>query len=376
MGPQKKYNLEICPVEKCFKYFSSKENGIQTYPLDVENMDNEMFTKLEGALKELFEKTELGNAKSFNLIIPNDYYALTSISVPKLNKQLSLQNIKTELQARFANVNDLEFEFFLINSTQESNLYLIRYIRKDVISSFHKLFSGFKMELSSIMPRSLAVQKNLLLHEPKLKQRIYVLIELFEQSSYLSVFQNLNLLQYYQFDFGTNILSTSKVFKEESLYNHKPAQLAVMRARAAAKAKKGIPDDIVTADDDEGTEDTDLTDEFEIIMKNWDNYVKQVQNVLDNDFFYRNDIKFDDVIFVMPKDLHYLIDNTTLESEFDESGMEVKRKKKVVNNRERRQPYAKKPQLRKRIFATFTKQDKKSIQLRVFDFNDLAIGKK
>ena len=318
----------------------------------------------------------MGKVNSFNIIIPDEYFALTSISLPKLNKQLSLQNIKTELQARFNNVNELDFEFFPIAQKQDTNIYLIKYVRKEIISQFHKVFSSLKKELASVTPRCLASQRGLLAREPKLKQRNYVIMDVREQITYVTICENTTILSFHQFDFGKNILSTTNIAKEESLFNHKPAQLAVLKARAAAKAKKGIPDDIVTAvDEDDGFKQADTTDEFEIIMTNWDNFMKQIQNILDNDFFYRNDIKFDDIVFLLPTDLHYLIDNSTLESEFDETGMEVKRKPKVVKTLERKQPYAKKPQLRKRVFATFTKQDKKNIQMRVFDIPDIEIAK-
>lgn len=371
-----KVNLVISPIEKCYKFINYETNSVDTYPCHIENMDVEFFNKLENDLKECLDNTYLGKVNTFNLVIPDEYYALTTISLPKLNKNLSVQNLRTELQARFSNVNELDFEFFLIANSLDSNLYLVRYIRKEIISKFHQIFGNLKKELGSITPRSIASQKNLLSREPKLKQRNYIIMEVHEQSSYIIVCEKLNVLSYFQYEFGRNILSTTNIAKEENLFNHKPAQLAVLRAKAAAKAKKGIPDEIVTPDDDDGFKEADTSDEFEIIMKNWDNFLKQIQNVLDNDFFYRNDIKFDDVIFILPQDLHYLVDNSTLEGEFDETGMEVKRKKKVVNNLERRQPYAKKPQLRKRVEATFTKQDKKNIQLRVFDMPDLAISKK
>lgn len=371
-----KINLVISPVEKCYKFINYEDGTVATYPTKIEPMDVDFFTKLEEELKEVFEKTFLGKVNSFSIIIPDEYYALTTISLPKLNKQLSLQNIKTELQARFNNVNELDFEFFPIAQKQDTNIYLIKYVRKEIISKFHKVFSSLKKELSGVTPRCFASQKGLLLREPKLKQRNYVIMDIRDQITYVTICENTTILSFHQFDFGKNILSTSNIAKEESLFNHKPAQLAVLKARAAAKAKKGIPDDIVTAaDDDDGFKQADTTDEFEIIMTNWDNFMKQIQNILDNDFFYRNDIKFDDIVFLLPTDLHYLIDNSTLESEFDETGMEVKRKQKVVKTLERKQPYAKKPQLRKRVFATFTKQDKKSIQMRVFDIPDIEIAR-
>ena len=371
-----KINLVISPIEKCYKFLNYEDGTVATYPTKIEPMDVDFFTKLEEELKEVFEKTFLGKVNSFNIIIPDEYFALTSISLPKLNKQLSLQNIKTELQARFNNVNELDFEFFPIAQKQDTNIYLIKYVRKEIISQFHKVFSSLKKELASVTPRCLASQRGLLAREPKLKQRNYVIMDVREQITYVTICENTTILSFHQFDFGKNILSTTNIAKEESLFNHKPAQLAVLKARAAAKAKKGIPDDIVTAvDEDDGFKQADTTDEFEIIMTNWDNFMKQIQNILDNDFFYRNDIKFDDIVFLLPTDLHYLIDNSTLESEFDETGMEVKRKPKVVKTLERKQPYAKKPQLRKRVFATFTKQDKKNIQMRVFDIPDIEIAK-
>lgn len=378
MKAPSKINLAICPSEKCFKFLDYQTNEIATYPCDIEHMDVEFFSKLETSLKECFENTFLGGVNAFSIVIPDEYYALTTISLPKLNQNLSIQNLKTELQARFQNISDMDFEFFLIAQKQDSNVYLVRYIRKSVISQFHKIFTNLKKELLGITPRGVACYKKLLSIEPKLKQRNFILVDIKEAVTYVSIYENVNMISYHKFDFGRQILSTSSVAKEESLFNHKPAQIAVIKARAAAKAKKGIPDDVADVANDEDVEfaESDSTDEFEIIMKNWDHFLKQIQIILDNDFFYKNHIKFDDILFNMPEDLHYIIDNTSLESEFDETGMEVKRKKKVVNTLERKQPYVKKPQLRKREFATFTKQDKKQIKLRTFDVKELSVNKK
>ena len=371
-----KISLVVSPAEKCYKYIDCETNEVTTYPCDIEKMDVKFFEKLESGLKELFEKTFLGKVNGFNLILPDDFYGITSISVPKLNKTLSMNNIKTELQARFQNFNELNFEYFMISQNLDKNLFLIRYVKKEVISQCHKIFGNLKKVLLSVTPRFLASIKNVEMMEPRLKQRNFVVFDIQEQVTYVTICEKTNVISYHQLDFGRKILSTTTIAKEENLFNHKPAQLAVIKAKAAAKAKKGIPDTIETPAEEEEELVDESVDGFEVIMKNWDNFMKQVNGIMDNDFFYRNFIKFDDVLFILPKDLHYVVSNSTLEDEFDESGMEVKKKQKVVNTLERKQPYARKPQLRKREFATFTKQTKKEIQLRSFDVSDLALSKK
>lgn len=187
------------------------------------------------------------------LVIPDSLVAMDTISIPSMRGLKTTDLVNTNIKTLYKNSNDLKFNSTLLASTKQASVFSVSILRQDIYMSFYKACAAAKLTPETVTFASSTVSNSIMSINSKLKNASFILLD-FDRGSSNFVFVNKGkTVGFYRLPFGYEVLSETKVYSDDMVFNHYSAELAVLNAKERAKAKKFTEDESIINENNEET---------------------------------------------------------------------------------------------------------------------------
>lgn len=200
--------------------------------------DDEFFEKLSNILKLYRTHNPNAQMQKVSLILPDTVFLTDMINIPTIQKKAMTSSLGVAIQAIYKNVEEINYKTFTAAQNKQYTTYGLVGIRKDIISKFEEVLDDNHISISNITFCANATVDGAFALNPKLKNSSFVLLDIQEKSAEYSIVVKGKTLGSFSLPFGYSVLSKNRVYSEDILFDHSPAELLVLNAKERARAKQ------------------------------------------------------------------------------------------------------------------------------------------
>ena len=228
--------------------------------------DEEFYEKFSHILKLHRDNNPHEQLQKVSLVLPNSAFFTDTVNIPTMHKKAMASFLDVAVRAIYKNADEIRYNAFAVAQNKQYTTYALVGIRKDIVNRLKAVCSDNHISVSNITSFANATVNGAYALEPKLKNSSFVLLDIKERASFYSIVVKGKTLGFYSLPFGYSILSDSEIFTEDLLFDHSPAHLVVLNAKAKARAKHlALGEDVNTMDDDDVSVETRQSEAEDII---------------------------------------------------------------------------------------------------------------
>lgn len=224
---------------------------------------NDMFfQEFRGAIAEFIANMPPETIRKVAVVLPDAAVLTDTIKIPTLKGiGQTPKTLESTLAGLYRNYKDLHVMARVIDQNKTFTTFGVVAVKTSIISSIYAACLENRLTITAITYESNALASGATMVFPKLKNASYLFMDIKGVYTRFTFVVKGKAVGFYTVPFGREFLRKNKLTQEDMLFDHSYAELMVLTAREAAKAKK--PKDAeeieVLADLDE---DDDWEDEF------------------------------------------------------------------------------------------------------------------
>ena len=198
---------------------------------------HEFYDKLGAILGQFREDHPNIPMQKVSIVLPDSAVLTDMVNLPAINKKAIDSSLAASLSNIYGNSSDIKFNRMLVNQSKQMVTYAISGVRKDILLNLQKACAEHQIAVGTITYASSAATNAAMAVNPKLKTGSFVLLDIDEESAKIIFVVKGKTLGFYSLPFGYKMLYKTRVMAEDLIFDHTPAELLIMNAKAKAKAK-------------------------------------------------------------------------------------------------------------------------------------------
>lgn len=227
---------------------------------------NDMFfQEFRGAIAEFIANMPTDSIRKVAVVLPDAVVLTDTIKIPTLKGigQTS-KTLESTLSGLYRNYKDLHVMARVIDQNKTFTTFGVVAVKTSIISAVYAACLENRLTITAITYSSNALASGATMVFPKLKNASYLFMDIKGVYTRFTFVVKGKAVGFYTVPFGREFLRKNKLTQEDMLFDHSYAELMVLTAREAAKAKK--PKDAEEADAFADVEDDEDWDEdFETV---------------------------------------------------------------------------------------------------------------
>ena len=193
---------------------------------------------------------------ALTVVLPASLVTFDIITIPTMSKSQMESAFKAELKNQYKNAEELKISPQIFYTNKKSTAYLLTVTRKALIDGIRETFAKHSMPVTTLTFAPAAAAGALFELRPKVKKDNLLFVDIKENSTLLILTEKDRILGFSELPFGQDILKPNKVVGENTIYGDDVAELAVLNAKEAARAKQ-LTKSIITISDEEYSDEED-----------------------------------------------------------------------------------------------------------------------
>lgn len=234
--------ISIDRLSESVKFCIAEADGASISPSSVNfkprAFDKEFYDKLGKLIKQQKEKNPTMNIEKVNLILPDTLFLLDTVSIPMIHKKAMQHSLSLAIETIYDNAADMNLMTYAVSQTRQAATYGLVGIRKDLLDQVKATFAENGVTVSGVTFASNAAVNGAMAINQKLKNDTFMLIDIKESAARFAIVVRGCTMGYYDLPFGYNMLYKSRVASEDTLFDHRAAELLVLNAKEKARAKQ------------------------------------------------------------------------------------------------------------------------------------------
>lgn len=198
---------------------------------------HEFYDKLGAVLGQFREDHPNNPMQKVTIVLPDQAVLTDMINLPAINKKAVDSSLAASLSNVYGNSSDIKFNRMMVNQSKQMMTYAIAGVRKDILLNLQKACAEHQISVGNITYASSAATNAAMVVNPKLKNASFVLLDIDEETAKIIFVVKGKTLGFYSLPFGYKMLYKTRVMAEDLIFDHTPAELLIMNAKAKAKAK-------------------------------------------------------------------------------------------------------------------------------------------
>lgn len=226
-------NIFFCAVNDDMTELEA--DGVEYTPKAFDQM---FYDELE---KVILTKQEENPGVSMNkaaVILPDQLFLMDLINIPVIHRKAMQHSLSLAVEAIYNNAEDLNLMTYSVQQTKQAATFGIVGARRDLIENVRRAFSNKGIAVTGVTFASNAMVNGAMALNPKLKGDTFLLVDVKEKYTRFAFVVRGVTMGYYDVPFGYGILSTSRMFTDDMLFNHTSGELLVLNAKERARAKQ------------------------------------------------------------------------------------------------------------------------------------------
>lgn len=336
--------IEIDDEAKAFHFYSKLGEGEGDIHHHIENFSGELFSddffeKFKSALQKHVADNPCEGIRRVTVVIPDCATVTDAVKVPTIKGiGKTAKSLDASLRALYKNYTDLRIITKPAAQNKQFATYSVAATQKTVISKIYAACSENKMLVDTLTFASNAELCGAVSLMPKLKGTPYLFLDMRDTYTRFIFATDSRVLGFFRLPFGFKYLRKPRLIREELLFDHSFAELAVINAKERAKGEKltimqsdaealgdfaiyekvFVPKEprAIPAEDQRPVPDTDRG----IICENFRVFVKWALDLIDANTKLTEIAKPQFICVNMPADHAFVLEEANRESE--ENGIE------------------------------------------------------
>lgn len=229
-------------------HHGTKNTFFKEYECPFTSLEDPVFReRFDHVLANYLSGNPAGKRTGVYILLPDSALAMDIISLPRMKRALMADAIKTEAKLLYLNHKDLMIRYSPLSADKQASAFNVTLLRLGVQTVFYDALNERKLYPQALLGTSTAILNGALALRSKLHNKNFVFLDMKENTSYLVFCSKNTVCGYKRLDLGYSILRDDRVLFEPELYDHSVAELAVLNAEEAARAKM-----LTVAGDDAG----------------------------------------------------------------------------------------------------------------------------
>ena len=206
---------------------------------------SEEFFEKFGRILTLYSENNPGeHMQKVLLILPDSAFVTDIVNIPTVNKKAMNASLESALRTIYKNIAEIAYNAYPVTQNKQLITYGIVGVRKNITEKFRAVCSEHKISVASITFFSNALSCGVIALKPKSKNASFALLDVKERkTTFLTVVKG-RTIGFYHLPFGYSSLLADELVSENSLFDHSPAEIVVLKAIAKAKAKQLTEDEV------------------------------------------------------------------------------------------------------------------------------------
>lgn len=317
------------------KFCSAAEDGssvsASSVSFNASALDKEFFEMLGELVKQEIEKNPKLDMQKVSLILPDRLFLLDTVSVPVIHRKAMQQSLSLAVEAVYKNAEDLSLMTYTIQQNKQTATFGLVGVRRETLGFANDALHDAGAPVSAITYSASAMSTAAMALNGKLKNDTFLLVDIKNGVTRFAFVVRGVTMGYYELPFGHEVMNTSRVTSEDSLFDNRAGKLLVLNAKEKAKAKQlTVETPVVYVHDEEDAEAFELPSEHEIrksgrrlpkfmqrpipeseegfIYENFRVFLKWSLELINNNRDIVSLSKLDTVYVNMPKQYNFLFD--------------------------------------------------------------------
>ena len=197
----------------------------------------EFYDKIGAILGQFREDHPNLDMQQVTVVLPDSAVLTDMVNLPPINKKALDSSLAASLSNIYGNSSELKFNRVLANQTKQMSTYAISAVRKDILFNLQKICADHQIGIGAITYAASAASNSAMALNQKLKGASFILLDIKEEYARIIFIVRGRTFGFYTLPFGYKTLYKTRVMPEDLIFDHSPAELLILNAKAKAKAK-------------------------------------------------------------------------------------------------------------------------------------------
>lgn len=242
LGSKHKMIIGIDPASKeirCMRIagVDPKSAVVDMIPFRENVFSAEFYPELQRLLEEYLRDKPSFQALAAYLVLPDRAVGADTLNIPVMKAQRMEQNFQNEVEKLYRDHKGLNIRHYVAFNNKQYATYALTVVRKDILANLYRALANNKFYPKRTTYAANATLDAVLHLRPRLRGRSFLFLDVKERRTAVVVSGKGKTMGYAELALGYANLPSDRVLQEQMQYDHDVAELAVLNAKEAAKAK-------------------------------------------------------------------------------------------------------------------------------------------